>query len=99
MSLLLLLNPKQYGGEVALDQADIWRKRRKKLQALEEAEETLAIQKLLREMKPVDNFVENDKLKLHKVLSQSISEKYQSQQRRERERKILLLLLLADSDE
>lgn len=99
MSLLLLLNPKQYGKAVAVDQADIWRKRRKKLQALEEAEETLAIQKLLREMKPVDNFVENDKLKLHKVLSRSISEKYHGQQRRDRDQKILLLLLLADSDE
>jgi len=99
MSLILLLNPKQYGGAVTVDTSDIWIKRRKKLQQLEDAEEALAIQKLLQEMKPVDNYVESAKVKLHKVISERISDRYHAKQKTQRERSLLLLLLLADPDE
>lgn len=48
MSLILLLNPKQYGGAVEVaDGADIWRKRGARLRKLQEAEEAAAIQILL----------------------------------------------------
>lgn len=100
MSLLLLLNPKQYGGAaVEVDKADVWRKRRKKLQDLEDAEEALAIQQLLKNLKPVDNYLQDDKVKLHKLLGKSISEKYHDTERKDRNKRLLLLMLLADSDE
>lgn len=96
MSLILLLNPKQYGGVVVADTSDVWRKRRRKLQELEEAEETLAIEKLLAGMKPVDNYLQDDKVKLHKLLSRSVSDKYTRQKNEERNKRLLLLLLLSD---
>lgn len=100
MSLLLLLNPKQYGGTaVEIDKADVWRKRRKKLQELEEAEEALAIQKLMAQLKPVDNYIESDRVKLHKILGKSVSDKYHDTERKERDRKLLLFMLLTDTDD
>lgn len=100
MSLLLLLNPKQYGGAaVEIDKADVWRKRRKKLQELEEAEEALAIQKLMAQLKPVDNYIESDRVKLHKILGKSVSDKYHDTERKERDRKLLLFMLLTDTDD
>lgn len=96
MSLILLLNPKQYGGAIAADTSDVWRKRRRKLQELEEAEESVAIEKLLAEMKPVDNYLQDDKVKLHKLLSRSVSDKYTRQKNEERNKRLLLLLLLSD---
>lgn len=100
MSLLLLLNPKQYGGTaVEIDKADVWRKRRKKLQEFEEAEEALAIQKLMAQLKPVDNYIESDRVKLHKILGKSVSDKYHDTERKERDRKLLLFMLLTDTDD
>lgn len=96
MSLILLLNPKQYGGAIAVDTSDVWRKRRRKLQELEDAEETLAINQLLAQFNPVDNSTNGAKVKLHKILSESISEKYNKTKEKERNKRLLLLLLLTD---
>jgi hypothetical protein len=96
MSLILLLNPKQYGGAVTVDTSDVWRKRRRKLQEFEDAEESLAIEKLLANMNPVDNYLQDDKVKLHKLLTRTVSDKYTKQKEKERNDRLLLLLLLSD---
>lgn len=92
MSLIVLLNPKQYGGVV--DSSDVWRKRRKKLRQMEEAEEALAVEILLARRKELDNASESDKVNFNRIVSKAVLDRYSIE--KERNQRLLLLLLLSD---
>ena len=71
MSLILLLNPKQYGGEIAVpDLSDVWYKKRK----YDELEERIAAQLLAKQRQDVEIPENVDKNILADVLTDKLLE-------------------------
>lgn len=71
MSLILLLNPKQYGGEIAVpDLSDVWYKKRK----YDELEERIAAQLLAKQQQDVEIPENVDKNILADVLRDKLLE-------------------------
>lgn len=103
MSLLLLLNPKQYGGAVTSDTSDIldvYRKRRKKREE-EALEEAIAAQLLKARQTDVSIPKSIDVVKLGAILREKLYENIEPDevQGLERKKRIKLLLLALVMDD
>lgn len=106
MSLLLLLNPKQYGGQVeAVDTSDIldvYRKRRKKRED-EQLEEEFAAQILKKRQKDIVIPEKINKIKLASILDNKLNDtpkrdEVAGQQRAQRIKLVMMVLLMDDYD-
>lgn len=104
MSLLLLLNPKQYGGTVTTpdtsDILDVYRKRRKKLED-DRLEEEIAAQLLKARQQDVVIPAKVDALKLGAILQEKMyvnikPDEVQGEERIKRIRLLLLALVMDD---
>jgi hypothetical protein len=102
MSLLLLLNPKQYGGTVVTpdtsDILDVYRKRRKKRES-DALEEAIAAQLLQARQKDIVLPAELDPIKLGAILKSKLYDdvrpgEVQGDERKKRIRYLLIALIL-----
>jgi hypothetical protein len=104
MSLLLLLNPKQYGGEVTTpDTSDILDVYRRKKRQYDELEEQIAAQILKKRQKDVAIPETVNKIKLAKILANKLDDAPKrdevSGQIRSQRIKLITMVLLMDDDE
>lgn len=105
MSLLLLLNPKQYGGTVETpdtsDILDVYRKRRKREERL--LEEEFAAQILKKRQKDIVIPEKINKIKLAKILANKMDDTPKqdevSGQARSQRIKLVMMVLLVDDDD
>jgi len=101
MSLIVLLNPKQYGGAVTPDTSDILDVYRKKKRRSDELEEAIAAQMLQARQKPITLTPKTDVQKLRDILkSRMFSEpkvgEVTGDERKKRIRYLLLMLAMDD---
>ena len=101
MSLIVLLNPKQYGGAVTPDTSDILDVYRKKKRRSDEFEEAIAAQMLQARQKPITLAPKTDVQKLRDILkARMFSEpkvgEVTGDERKKRIRYLLLMLAMDD---
>lgn len=101
MSLIVLLNPKQYGGAVTPDTSDILDVYRKKKRRSDELEEAIAAQMLQARQKPITLTPKTDVQKLRDILkARMFSEPKMGEvtgdERKKRIRYLLLMLAMDD---
>ena len=101
MSLIVLLNPKQYGGAVTIDTSDILDVYRKKKRRADEVEEAIAAQMLQARQKPVTLSPQIDVQKLRDILkarmfSHAKPGEITGEERKKRIKYILLMLAMDD---
>jgi hypothetical protein len=101
MSLIVLLNPKQYGGAVTPDTSDILDVYRKKKRRSDELEEAIAAQMLQARQKPITLAPKTDVQKLRDILkARMFSEpkvgEVTGDERKKRIRYLLLMLAIDD---
>lgn len=101
MSLIVLLNPKQYGGVVSKDTSDILDVYRRKKRKADELEEAIAAQLLQARQKPIDLPAKTDVNKLRDILQSRLSTAPRVGEVRgdERKKRITYLLLMLAMDD
>lgn len=101
MSLIVLLNPKQYGGAVTPDTSDILDVYRRKKRRADELEEAIAAQLLQARQKPITLPVKTDVNKLRDILQSKLSTaalpgEVSGDERKKRIKYLLLMFALDD---